>query len=142
MDGIRSYEGFLASLRCHEWLPDEVSGGSDLDLMLERHGNLLFVEGKRRQGPKISVSVGQWIALRSLSALDRAEVWLVAEDENAKTDDTTPRYSLLRVQPDTKPHGGGVKTKQKTVFFYLDRSFEHLTLPQLQDQVRAWWSSQ
>lgn len=137
---LRTFEQFTKSLRFFDWLPETgVSGGADIDLMLERHGRFLFIEGKPRQGPQVYVPLGQWIALRGLSSLPDVSVWLVAEDERAKDDDALPRYSVFRFFGSARYHKDGYANGQKQAVLYTDRSFEHVTLAGLQSLVREWW---
>ena len=138
---LRTYEAFVRSLRSFDWLEDtDVSGACDVDLMLERRGRFLFIEGKPREGPRIHVPIGQWIALRTLSSLPGVDVWVVAEDDHAKEDDTLPRYSVLTVRPDLRYHTDGYRNGQKQAVFYTDKTFTHVTLRDLQQMVNEWWA--
>lgn len=137
---LRTYEAFIRSLRSFEWVEGTgATGASDVDLMLERRGRFLFLEAKPREGPQIYVPLGQFIALRALSGQPNTTVWLVAEDDQAKEDAALPRYSLLVVSPSLRYHKEGLRNGQKQSVFYTDRTFEHLTLAQLQQRVREWW---
>jgi len=141
MDTLRSYEGFLASLRCFDWLPDIVSGASDIDCCITHHGSVLIIEAKPREGPKVHVPLGQFRSLLDLAAKG-IDVWLVAEDEEAKTDLELPRYSRLVVGANTKPHFQGIRNGQKQAGFYTDSRFDSFTLQQLQDAINSWWTEQ
>lgn len=137
---MRAFDQWQRSLRNFDWVAGAgVTGASDVDLMLERRGRFLFLEGKPREGPQIYVALGQFIALRALAGQPNTEVWLVAEDEHAKQDVTLRRYSLLVVQPGMRYHKEGWRSGQKQAVFYTDGTFEHLTLPELQAKVRQWW---
>ena len=137
---LRTFEQFQKSLRSFGWVAEAgVTGASDVDLMLERRGHFLFLEGKPREGPQISVALGQFIALRALAGQPNTTVWIVAEDEDAKEDAVLPRYSLLEVKPGLRYHKEGWRAGAKQAIFYTDSSMTHMTLAQLQAAVQQWW---
>jgi hypothetical protein len=141
---LRTFEDFQASLRCYDWLPGTgVTGASDIDLMLERRGKLLFLEAKDREGPRIFLPYGQFLALRTLASLPDVTVLLVSEDEQAKEDSSLPRYSVMQIRSDTKPHdeGLGPQSGRKVAVWYTDDTFTHLNLAGLQQLIRDWWDT-
>ena len=139
---LRNFEQWQASLRNFDWVAGAgVSGACDVDLMLERKGRFLFIEGKPREGPQIYVPLGQWIALRELSTLPHVSVWLVAEDERAKEEDTLNHYSVFRFFGSARYHKDGLRNGQKQAVLYTDtRTVEHVSLTELQALVREWWA--
>ena len=75
MTQIRNVQEFVDSLRNFEtWLPTEVSGASDVDGMIERGGEFLFLEQKK-YGERMSG--GQQRALRELAKKPGIQVLVV-----------------------------------------------------------------
>ena len=136
---VRDFEGFKASLRCFDYLDGVLPGASDIDLLCEVDNRFLVLEGKPREGPQVWVPYGQWRALLALAGQAAFTVWLVADDQKAKQDETVSRYALLRLTTDLEPdvpcrrHNG-----VKSVAFFTDHRFEHLTLSGLQDCLLEW----
>lgn len=77
---LRDRDAFERSLRNYEAFLDEagIPGGCDVDLTIERRGNHVVFEGKPWRGG-VTVPVGQYMALRSLSEKDRVSVVVVGE---------------------------------------------------------------
>lgn len=140
---IRSFERFLQSLRSHDWLKGVVPGATDIDAMVhhaatKRH---LFIEGKHRDGPSIWMPYGQYLGFRDLEEVPTITVWVVAEDTTSKRPGEVPGYHLL----DHLQGSGGKKTTrygQEVIKWNTERTtWSSLTLAQLQDRVRVWWSA-
>jgi len=137
---LRDYETFVRTLRNFDWVKDtRASGAQDIDCCIERHGSVLILEGKPRQGPQVVLPFGQWLTLKALAAQPDVTVWLVAEDQDAKTDEV-PHYSVLEITDYVKPHL--VDRTYWTVTFYTDGGFEHCNLAGLQAMVDGWYEEQ
>lgn len=81
IDPLRSYEDFAKSVRDFGWLSGVVPGAMDVDVLIERKGQFLVIEGKPwRNG--VLLPYGQHKALYALSKLDNFRVYLVGEDKD------------------------------------------------------------
>lgn len=140
-NSLRSFENWQASLRCFDWIPKGVPGAQDIDILIERKGRFLVIEGKPKAGPSVLIPLGQFIALRSLASIEQFTVLIVAEDDEAKQDQAIPHYGVLHLTGDTRPHFETTRSGQRQVGFYVDGSFKHMTLDQLQEVLRVWWKT-
>ncbi len=77
---LNSYKAWQESLRNFEWLNEVVPGAMDVDVMVERHGKFLVLEGKR-WASGVDVPYGQHRALLALSKVPQFRVYLVGEGE-------------------------------------------------------------
>ena len=80
-DPLRSYDQWQASIRNFEWLGDVASGAMDVDVLIERKGNFLVIEGKPWV-KGVKMPYGQHKALYALSQQPKTRVYLVGESKN------------------------------------------------------------
>lgn len=126
--GVRDMEKFEQSLRSFTHLAPEC-GGTDIDRYIERHGRLLFLEGKTWHQDGVRVPIGQHIAFMALAALEPVTFWLVGEPHDADG-----RWHVMpfgRVAPLFERAGSA---------FYPATLFRNITKDELAQMVLAWWA--
>ena len=115
-------------MRDFAWLKDATSGGMDIDLMVERNKNFLFVEGKPWMGNGVTVPWGQHKALYALSCQPATRVYLVGEDKGEQVHvlhyNISPAPIYVRAQ--------------KMAWFPAER-FIPTNREELSKMVNAWW---
>jgi threonine dehydrogenase-like Zn-dependent dehydrogenase len=103
---INSQEGFEASMKHFQKFSKTLRGCTDVDLMYERNGKFLFLEGKQvsNHWATLTMPWAQWFALKQLRNLDtkKVKVFIVAY-----TADGT--YTFF-------PIGLGVKDEKNIIF--------------------------
>ena len=103
---INSQEGFEASMKHFQKFSKTLRGCTDVDLMYERNGKFLFLEGKQvsNHWTTLTMPWAQWFALKQLRNLDskKVKVFIVAY-----TADRT--YTFF-------PIGLGVKDEKNIIF--------------------------
>lgn len=78
---LRSYSAWRKSVKNFDWLQESVSGAMDVDLLVERKGHFLIIEGKPWYGQGgILLPYGQHRALYQLSKQPNTTVYLLGED--------------------------------------------------------------
>lgn len=127
-DPLRSYENFQASIREFSWLQDVVPGAMDVDILIERHGHFLVVEGKPwRKG--VVLPYGQHRALYQMSLLPNFQVYLVGEDGNDL------HVALYNDAP------APLYWRRTSESFWPPERFIKTDKAKMADIVRAWWNS-
>ena len=111
---INSQEGFEASMKHFQKFSKTLRGCTDVDLMYERNGKFLFLEGKHLNDnwAKLVIPWAQWFALKQLRNLDpkKVKVFIVGYT----TDGT---YTFF-------PIGLGVR-EEKTIIFTKGHNDSH-----------------
>jgi threonine dehydrogenase-like Zn-dependent dehydrogenase len=111
---INSQEGFEASMKHFQKFSKTLRGCTDVDLMYERNGKFLFLEGKHLNDnwTKLVMPWAQWFALKQLRNLDpkKVKVFIVGYT----TDGT---YTFF-------PIGLGVR-EEKTIIFTKGHNDSH-----------------
>jgi len=85
---INSQEGFEASMKHFQKFSKTLRGCTDVDLMYERNGKFLFLEGKQvsNHWTTLTMPWAQWFALKQLRNLDtkKVKVFIVAYTADGK----------------------------------------------------------
>lgn len=128
-DSLRSYQAWSESLKNFEWLAGAVPGATDIDMLVERSGNFLFIEVKPWQ-KGVVMPTGQHRALRALSEQPRTTVWVVGErDLRFFVADYATSLPPVYIWKDGR----------RQALWPADR-FRQLTQDQLREEVTAWWN--
>lgn len=129
-DELRSFSSWQRSLRNFDFLTSAVPGGMDIDLMVERAGNFLFIEGKH-YNHGIHVNYGQHKALFSLCRQPNTTVYLIGETDGLK-------FHLLRYDPEVKPQ---FVRKGRVSAYWAPERFIPVSRNGLTDVVVQWWET-
>lgn len=77
---MRDFDAWNASIRNFEWMGGELPGAMDVDMLIERRGRFLVLEGKPWQGTAgVSVPFGQYLALEALANIPQFDVYIIGE---------------------------------------------------------------
>lgn len=126
---IRNLEKFEKSLRCFDtWLGDTVSGAMDVDCLIERNNNFLFLEAKPWQRG-VAMGFGQHLTLERLSNQPSTTVLLVGEHG-----DELYLAEMGAKQPI-------IERKGRLTAFYWPKMFRESNVDGLRAYVQDWWSS-
>lgn len=114
-------------------------GLTDIDGMCERRKHFLFIEGKEcSSNDEIYVALGQWIALKELSALSPAiTVWLVAERAKAAKA-STKEYAVVDVTALPKRGREIMQAGRRTIVFKVDSKWKNVSLNGLRSLCAKW----
>lgn len=77
---MRDFDAWNASIRNFEWMGGDLPGAMDVDMLIERRGRFLVLEGKPWQGTAgVSVPFGQYLALEALANIPQFDVYIIGE---------------------------------------------------------------
>jgi len=126
---LRSHDEWAKSIRNFAWLHKAVSGAMDIDMMVERRGSFLFVEGKPWSNG-VRLPYGQHKALYALSTAPNTRVYLVGEGRE---------HLHVLCYNDAPPP---VYLRGKRMSFYPPERFVPTTKEAFAKMVNAWWKDQ
>lgn len=128
---LRSYSKWSKTVRNFAWLKDTVPGATDIDMLIERGGKFLIIEGK----PWLSkggvlVPYGQHRALYQLSQQPNTTVLLLGEGSG----DT---LHVSNYATAAKP-----RYKPETRTMVWDRTqFKESTKDEVREWIAEWWQN-
>lgn len=108
---LRSFDEWSRSIRNYELLfGDTELQGTDVDMLMERRGHFLVLEGKPLIDGQVFLPLGQYIAFKALAAVPNFTVFIVGERGKERRSSRTA-YSVADMGqlPRTLPkrfHGG------------------------------------
>ena len=126
---LRNYSAWQKSIRNFEWLQETVSGAMDVDMMVERKGKFLIIEGKPWYSEGgVLVPYGQHRALYMLSKQPNTLVYLVGEAKNGDL-----YIAGYHESPRPKFWRGSNQS------YWPEDRFTKTTKPGIREMVRRWW---
>lgn len=125
---LRSFDAWKTSLRNFDWLHDSISGGMDVDLLVERNGHFLVVEGKPYDNG-VRIPYGQHRALYRLSRQPKTRVYLVGEGKG-------DQLHVINYNDQSK---APVFVRTGAVSWWEPERFIPTTKEQFTLLVKAWW---
>lgn len=126
IDPLTNYETFAKSVRDFQWLNGVVPGAMDVDVLIERNGKFLVIEGKPwRDG--VVLPYGQHKALFALSKLDMFSVYLVGEAKD----------ETVYITPYTGK--APVYLRQRSASLWTADRFVPTTKDGLAKLAKEWW---
>lgn len=126
---LNDYTQWKDSLRNFEWLNRHAPGATDLDVVIERHGQFLVLEAKHWHAG-IRMPLGQHIALCALARVECFSVYLIGE----APEDTDWPYRVMRYTPETR----GVVSPRSNRPHFPPFMFDRFTQDDLGQLVEEW----
>jgi len=125
---LRNYNNWRKSIRNFEWLQETVSGAMDIDMLVERNGHFLIVEGKPWHfDGGVVVPWGQHRALMQLSMQPNTVVFLVGEAED--------EVYILNYAEAGKPR----YWRGSSSAYWPEERFDRTTKGAIRKMIQDWW---